>query len=1339
MQAAVLVSLLLHVWLAVQMGGLFLAMVPENRIEEIQPEPQQDRQPVPEFFFPRTEQRPPMPHEEPVETTAVRETEHQLSRQENVSQPAAAQQPIQPDPLPATRVPPEVAAQRQTQPSAPRRSEQPSLLSRNEFSVPMPAATPIEPRDSQAPPESNVEVAHASQQPARRQDTSTVPAVASATPPIVPHVTPPLTTPTRATAEDQRPTIEPNRRIVQIERAEQRMVPDDAEMPAVAAAKTPRVEIESPAQPIRRQVTENTLTSSVVEPPDANASSVAVIEPIRQSRNETVPNPVRPQSQPSRSQSFDESASVQIAESMRLPAESPVQSGVPEIEPTATEARRQTAEQVAVTTTSSQAPDLQPSATVADVPAQQLSPAAPSVPENAQNSVARSSSGEPRMVAEAESVELAAQETFSKGQSEVAAAAGKIAKKDGSAPTPQTVAANVPIERSDRPTVASGLLSESRVTESQPNLTTGTDSSPSRAATGVDLPRIAEVSLPAATDSVAEAAQLPQAADTALSVAKAELSSRGPARQTASTANLGDGPMSRPQLQIAGQPSTAAQTSSSAPSIDASGTQSIIRSNDSPATAESLVDITSLPNPENPASNIAPTPEVPNLAKNQNVQDVVGSSRSGQVNVNATSNDSPKLGDMTVARRNESESPTMEANAFALTPRQSNGVSIANATAVEELPDISPSSEIGPRIQPSASVEQVARQAARPSRQASIDQPQVENSASSPSTAVARTARAGTNASAPQVASVTNPSQVRRQNTVTATLSPSDLDISSLMATAPGSRQNDPSISDAVGSIAPTDRVMTSTSGSKAIATIPDVESTSSTNIAGEPIVRTVESPASARSQTGTISRRESPELVSVDARAEDLPTSAAATGRNGGATSGDDAPVLVLADALPLQRYASGVTSRVAAPEGPGGIGPQVSAATGLPSRFARRDAMEVSPVTSRFLQRETAAVEVDTRVRDASPAFAGRERSRHSSQGTVGPQTERAIELGLAFLARHQSPDGSWSLQGFGQGQTGYEQESSIIESTTAATGLALLSYLGAGYDHYEDKYQSNVDQALRFLVNQQRRNGDLYIPEDAESNQFARLYSHGIATLALCEAYGMTGDDWLREPAQRAIDFVVASQHAELGGWRYVPGKESDTSVTGWMMMALKSAELARLEVPSSVFRLAEHWLDLAQDGNEASLYVYNPYAEDVPSRRHGREPSDTMTAVGLLLRLYLGWDRHDEAIIAGAENLKQNLPSLGSQRRPLRDTYYWYYATQVMFHMSSEYWQAWNDSLHPLLIDHQVQQGRFAGSWDPLSPIPDRWGYHGGRIYVTTMNLLSLEVYYRHLPLYDSTAK
>ena len=218
---------------------------------------------------------------------------------------------------------------------------------------------------------------------------------------------------------------------------------------------------------------------------------------------------------------------------------------------------------------------------------------------------------------------------------------------------------------------------------------------------------------------------------------------------------------------------------------------------------------------------------------------------------------------------------------------------------------------------------------------------------------------------------------------------------------------------------------------------------------------------------------------------------------------------------------------------------------------------------------------------TREPAAAFVrrGGQRSNTRDGGEFSPGSERAIERGLDFLARHQAADGSWKLNVAGPGQAGSE-ELATFRSDSAATGLALLSFLGAGYDHYGGVYQSLVQRALDHLLKHQKENGDLYQPLDAASNKSAWLYSHGIASIALCEAYGMTGDPALAAAAQRAVNFIVASQDPKQGAWRYTPGSGSDTSVSGWQLMALKSGELAGLDVPADAYRKVTVWLDRAQ---------------------------------------------------------------------------------------------------------------------------------------------------------------
>lgn len=429
-------------------------------------------------------------------------------------------------------------------------------------------------------------------------------------------------------------------------------------------------------------------------------------------------------------------------------------------------------------------------------------------------------------------------------------------------------------------------------------------------------------------------------------------------------------------------------------------------------------------------------------------------------------------------------------------------------------------------------------------------------------------------------------------------------------------------------------------------------------------------------------------------------------------------------------------IPMEIDAASGSGGLAnvPMNDSVAMLPRRSKDRMELSLPQFDSQRIMRSEVGGPLGAGKSVAKPAFQqrlDRLQNRDPNQ-SIDPQTELAIELGLEFLARYQRDDGSWRLQDF--------DTEVLIRSDTAATALALLAFQGAGYTHVESKYSMQVSRAISFLAKNQRETGDLYIPQNPASDQNGWLYSHAIASLALCEAYGMTQDESLRPIAQKAVNFMVSSQDPKRGGWRYRPESGSDTSVTGWYMMALQSAKLAGLEVPPTTFDAIKNYVERAQvSSEEPHLYRYNPFAPDTKDYSYGLRPTAVMTSVGLLIRLYLGWQRNDKQMMDGASYLLTHSPKNGSKEKSLRDTYYWYYATQVIFHMGGDYWKRWHDTLNPILIRDQVREGRYAGSWDPMKPVPDLWANYGGRLYVTTMNLLSLEVSYRHLPLYEATAK
>jgi hypothetical protein len=285
-----------------------------------------------------------------------------------------------------------------------------------------------------------------------------------------------------------------------------------------------------------------------------------------------------------------------------------------------------------------------------------------------------------------------------------------------------------------------------------------------------------------------------------------------------------------------------------------------------------------------------------------------------------------------------------------------------------------------------------------------------------------------------------------------------------------------------------------------------------------------------------------------------------------------------------------------------------------------------------------------------------------------------------------------------------------------------MALLAFQAAGNSHKEGKYQKNVEAGLKVLLRAQDEEGNIY--RGGQRDEW--LYTHAQATIVLCELYGMTKDSTIRGATELAVKFCVDAQDS-LGGWRYRPRMDSDTSVTGWMVMALQSAKMAGLSVPSPTFARVGEYLDKAATNSEMSEYAYLP----------GQPTSSlAMTAEALLCREYLGWTPSDKRLIKGAQLILANPPDWKD-----RDVYYWYYATQMMFHVEGQYWVGWNDGIKNLLVQHQEKAGKEKGSWDPLGAGPDIWAQRGagGRLYVTCLSLYMLEVYYRHLPLYSELKK
>ena len=325
----------------------------------------------------------------------------------------------------------------------------------------------------------------------------------------------------------------------------------------------------------------------------------------------------------------------------------------------------------------------------------------------------------------------------------------------------------------------------------------------------------------------------------------------------------------------------------------------------------------------------------------------------------------------------------------------------------------------------------------------------------------------------------------------------------------------------------------------------------------------------------------------------------------------------------------------------------------------------------------------------------------------GSAG--SEKAVAMALKWLAEHQFPDGGWSfnhaMAPLCHGQC--RDPGNLDKARNAATAMALLPFFGAGQTHKKGKYKDTVKRGLYFLVSQMK----VSPKGGALSESGGNMYSHGLGAIALCEAYAMTHDKSLFQPAQASLNYICYAQDPVGGGWRYSPRQAGDTSVVGWQLMALKSGHMAYLRVPPLTIKKAWAFLDSVQ-ADSGTYYGYT-----TPGK------GQATTAIGLLCRMYLGWKKDNPALERGVKAISSWGPSKSNM-------YYNYYATQVMHHWEGELWKKWNDNLRDYLVNSQVTTGHETGSWHFKS----QWATHGGRLYLTSMATMTLEVYYRHLPIY-----
>ncbi|HEX9794340.1 MAG TPA: prenyltransferase/squalene oxidase repeat-containing protein [Planctomycetota bacterium] len=360
-------------------------------------------------------------------------------------------------------------------------------------------------------------------------------------------------------------------------------------------------------------------------------------------------------------------------------------------------------------------------------------------------------------------------------------------------------------------------------------------------------------------------------------------------------------------------------------------------------------------------------------------------------------------------------------------------------------------------------------------------------------------------------------------------------------------------------------------------------------------------------------------------------------------------------------------------------------------------------------------------------------------------GSPTEKAVSDALKWLADHQQPDdGYWDSDEFMY----YDQYPNEPQSDGAGnpvvdvglTGLASLAFMGNDNTMTRGPFADNVKKGITWLRENQLANG-LFGDEVGNPT----LYNHSIATMAMGEAYYFSGKSpLLKKNVQKAVQVIVNARNP-YQAWRYTlePNGDNDSSITGWMVFALKTAQESGIDVSKDVYEGSENWFATMTDpGNGRTGYAFGEgggpgsrpsrpraYLEKFPP-----EKSEALTAVALLSRIFMTdhdqvrtWKAHPqwETMKKQAELCMNVLPQWDPEGGTC-DMYYWYYATFAMYQIGDTYWKTWQKAIEGALLPSQRQDGNFKGSWDPAGP----WGHEGGRVYSTAIGAIILEVYYRY---------
>jgi hypothetical protein len=315
----------------------------------------------------------------------------------------------------------------------------------------------------------------------------------------------------------------------------------------------------------------------------------------------------------------------------------------------------------------------------------------------------------------------------------------------------------------------------------------------------------------------------------------------------------------------------------------------------------------------------------------------------------------------------------------------------------------------------------------------------------------------------------------------------------------------------------------------------------------------------------------------------------------------------------------------------------------------------------------------------------------------GAERDRADRAIDRALAFLKKTQEKDGSWGAK---------------TRKEPAITSLAVMAFLSAGHVPGEGPYAEVVEKGIRAVLGAQDKNGLIAGGDGLE------MYHHGISTLLLAEAAGMTDarlDKELKPALEKAVDVILKAQrdggmnNPQRGGWRYLAsGKDADISVTGWQVLALRAAKNLGCDVPAEKINLALEYVRRCQDPISGG-FCYMP----------GGPVTVACTGTCILALELCGKERRDQEVTRGGGYLLRNPLNF---KQP-HFFYSVYYQSQAMFQLGRNYWNTFRPQLHKVLLEQQTANG----SWNAGDGL--------GANYGTAMAVLALTVEYRLLPIYQ----